>query len=176
MSDVPHYGDPGQPGHRGNGSGRSGNGGYVLEALRAEARLEIVRCGCCGGATKLYRRKLNSGMAAAACWLWANHGTDFAHLAKEASWLVIRNRDYAKLEVWNLIEQKPNDDRTKRTSGIWKLTDRGRDFALRRIQVASHAFLRSPGNILEGWEDTSTDVVASLGRHFNYTELMRGEG
>lgn len=150
--------------------------GGDLDRLRREAKEDIERCRCCGGKTKLYRRKLNSGMAAASVWLWANHEMEYAHLAQDASRIILRNRDYSKLELWGLIEQQPNADPSKRTSGIWRLTDQGRLFALRRIEVASHVFLRSPGNELEGWENTTTDVMQSLGKHFNYHELMRGDG
>ena len=143
--------------------------------LRARSRLPIETCDCCGGKTKLYRRKLNSGMAAALCWLVANHDLEFAHIAQGAGVIILRNRDYSKLELWGLIEQKYNNDPAKRTSGVWRATAAGKDFALRKTRVASHIYVLSPGQKVLGWEPATTNVVEALGGDFNYHELMRGE-
>ena len=144
--------------------------------LRAEASRPHGSCPCCGGRTKLYRRKMNSGMAAALCWLVANHGREYAHVAQGAGNIVLRNRDYSKLELWGFIEQKPNEGGAKRTSGVWRATPEGEAFAMRETTAPSHAYVRSPGNVLEGFETTQTTIVEALGEHFHYQELMRGGG
>ena len=143
--------------------------------LRARSRLPPETCDCCGGKTKLYRRKLNSGMAAALCWLVANHDLEFAHIAQGAGIIILRNRDYSKMELWGLMEQQQNNDPTKRTSGVWRATAAGKDFALRKTRAASHVYTLSPGQEVLGWEPTTTNVVEALGEDFNYHELMRGE-
>jgi len=140
--------------------------------LRARSRLPIETCDCCGGKTKLYRRKLNSGMAAALCWLVANHDLEFAHIAQGAGIIILRNRDYSKMELWGLMEQQHNNDPAKRTSGVWKATAAGKDFALRKTRAASHVYVLSPGQKVLGWESTTTNVIEALGKHFDYQELM----
>ena len=172
MSDIPRYGDPGQPGF--HPCGRLGS--TDVEALRVEARSrDFVECGCCGQKLeKLYRRLLNAQMACAAVWMHVHHGQEFVHVGRKAPRHILRNRDYPRLALWGMLDQRPNHDPTKKDAGVWRLTDRGTEFALRRLIVPTHAFERA-GN-LEGWEDSSLDVVQALGKHFNYSELIRGEG
>jgi len=73
------------------------------------------------------------------------------------------------------MEQQQNNDPTKRTSGVWRATAAGKDFALRKTRAASHVYTLSPGQEVLGWEPTTTNVVEALGEDFNYHELMRGE-
>jgi hypothetical protein len=100
----------------------------------------------------------------------------YAHLAQDASRIVLRNRDYAKLALWGLIKQKPNTDPKKRTSGIWRATSEGASFAWNLLSVPSHVFLASPGNQVLGWEEGKINVITALGKHFDYEELMKGLG
>lgn len=147
-----------------------------VERLRAMARRDIDRCECCGGRTKVYRRKLNSGMAATLCWMATHEAGEWKHLAREAGRYVLRNRDYSKLTHWRMVEERPNlNDPSKRTSGFWRITDRGWEFAANQTREPSHIFVQSPGERFLGFEETSTDVIEALGDHFDYTELMYGE-
>jgi len=141
--------------------------------LRARSRLPIETCDCCGGKTKLYRRKLNSGMVATLIWLVAHRGMEWTHtslLPRRSA----QSNEISKLELWGFVEQRHNTDSAKRTSGIWKATAAGKDFALRKARAASHVYVLSPGQEVLGWEPATTNVVEALGGDFNYHELMRG--
>lgn len=146
-----------------------------IDTLRAMAREPIRRCDCCGGHTKVYRRKLNSGMAAIACWMAANRGREWVSVNEMPRYCANSN-EVSKLMHWELAEQKPNTNTGKRTSGVWRLTATGVLFAHDAMTVPSHAFLSSPGNVLLGFEDAHVGVREALGRHFNYAELMTGGG
>ena len=142
--------------------------------LRARSRLPIQACDCCGGKTKLYRRKLNSGQARVLIALY--HAVDWVHLGRTIPALVAEVQgDTSKLTHWGLAEARPSEsDSTKRDSGIWRITADGRAFVLRTHEVPSHAYVASPGDRLLGMESTTVDIVEALGEGFNYHELMRG--
>lgn len=69
-----------------------------------------------------------------------NHSQDWIHVHQ-----LRRTPDagpnLAKAAHWGLIEQAPNNDKTKRCSGLWKPTPSGIEFVYKRILVASHVFL-----------------------------------
>jgi len=140
--------------------------------LRAKSRLPIETCDCCGGNTKLYRRKLNSGQARVLIALY--HAVDWVHLRRTIPALVAEVQgDTSKLTHWGLAEAKPSEeDSTKRDSGIWRITAHGRAFVLGTHEVPSHAYVATPGDRLLGMESTTVDIVEALGEHFDYQELM----
>lgn len=74
---------------------------------------------------------------------------------------------------WGLVIQQPKDpgDRSKRTSGNWAITDKGRDFVQRKIRIPSHAILFNKN--VEGFSETTVQIDDHLG-NFDYEELMRG--
>ena len=150
--------------------------GGGVERLRAEARLPIKHCDSCGGGTKLYRRKLNSGMARALIVLHRYRFDDrWVDLKRLDPLLVAQIQgDLSKLAHWGLAETRTGADPEKRDSGVWRITDDGAAFVSQASTVASHVFLRSPGNHIEGYEETRVDIKAALGRRFNYYELMAG--
>jgi hypothetical protein len=107
----------------------------VLEGLE-----EGVTCPCCGQLAKQYRRSIYRGMAR---WLVQ---LIIAHRGKE--WVSIhdlpvqRGGDFAKLALWGLIQQKPNDDDdSKRTSGMWRPTRLGRRFAFNETKVPKYLYI-----------------------------------
>ena len=120
-----------------------------------------ARCPCCRQFVKVYRRKLNSSMAR---WLirWHRategdcqfHKSSIIH-SSSGEWGVLRN--------WTLIE--PNDDWS-----MWRQTEIGRLFVENRAVVPSHAVIYD--NRCLRVEGDSISIVRSLGRKFDYNELM----
>jgi len=136
---------------------------------RFEDELEDgIDCPCCGRLGKIYRRPLGASMARWLIWLvriWPGHG-----------WIDIkdtdaRGGDYAKLAHWQLVEQQPNADETKKDSGMWRPTPHGITFVYRRIMVPSHVYLLF--NNVIGWEPNHIEITDALGKTFNYSELMQ---
>lgn len=172
----PYYNDdPLQMGLFEKPSTDSLDGQALPSTLREIAKAGPDKCFCCGGITRLYRRKLNSGMAAALCWVVANHGREWVHMPTQAPRRVLRNGNHTKLPHWGFMEAKPNDDPSKKDSGYFRATSLGEQFARGRITTQSHAFIRSPGDVLEGFETTTISVWEALGKHFSYAQLMSGD-
>jgi hypothetical protein len=127
-----------------------------------------VTCPCCNQYCKLYKRALNSGMA---LWLIElvkkhEHAQDWVDVRT----IDLRGGDYAKLVHWGLTENKSNDDLTKRTSGFWRPTQDGIDFAYKRLQVLSHVMLYN--NIVVEFDGDYITIDEALGEKFDYSELM----
>jgi len=144
--------------------------------LRARAREPVSSCQCCGGPTKLYRRKLNSGMARTLCWLaiplvgWAT-AAEMPHKVRRYA------TELGKLQLWGLVSRRENPaGESYQEKHQWHITDLGRGFVMGLIDVPSHIFLESPGNKVLGFETTAVSVQGALGKHFDYTELMAGGG
>ena len=133
---------------------------------------EGVVCPCCTQFVKLYKRKLNSGMAFALIHIY-NH--------KIGGWIMIRdyfrennirdNNDWTRLGIWGLIEErKGKPEHGGKTMGEWKITEKGKKFVTNQLRVPSHLFFFD--NQSYGFSDTTTNITESLGNNFNYEELM----
>jgi hypothetical protein len=130
-------------------------------------------CPCCNQKVKLYKRPLNSQMA---MWLIALVKAYRAQGRK--GWIAVtdepfksaRGGDYAKLQHWGLIEQCPNDDPKKRTSGLWRPTNEGILFADNKTLVASHVHIYN--NTVMGWSQEMIAITDALGKKFDYREVI----
>jgi len=150
---------------------------------------DCVECPCCKQLCKLYARNMNSARARALIWLVNKHElallrrsphsiahgqTCWTHIRTEApKWLIALGGEFAKLRYWGFITERPNDDKRKRTSGYWKPTQAGRDFAHGRA-MAIKTFYVFDGEV----QRASTELIsvrAALGEQFDYQELMNGK-
>ena len=133
-------------------------------------------CVTCGQLAKEYKRKLYSSMAMALIYLCRIHKQtkDWVHVndvtKKTLRHFNNRNGDMAKLEHWGLIYQKTNEDTEKRTSGLWKPTEKGIDFALMDGKVMSHVKFYNGSST--GFAGELIDINQALGDKFSYAELM----
>ncbi len=148
---------------------------FGLDYLRREARRPLKKCTSCGGNVKTYRRKLNAGMAAILCWLTANGDDDAWVHINDLPKRILSSREFGKLIYWGLLEQRTNVEDSRRSSGFWRTTEAGRDFALGLTVVPSHVFVKIPGGEFIDFEDTMVNVHDTIGDRFDYGELMRGE-
>ena len=156
-----------------------------LEELRELSKQPISKCECCGGRSKVYAYKLGS-YARVLCWM--SHSEDqlnrltMSHVSDEnrsfhipSSGAINGGGDYAKLRYWDLIAPQPtNPDPKKRSSGMWKLTDLGRDFVHQRTSVSSTCYYRHPEGGVIGFEHEQIGIRDVLGKHFDYQALMNG--
>jgi len=141
-------------------------------------------CPCCNQYAKRYKRKLNSSIAAALCWMWKTAQEDSAwkngwrptdvwiNVPAQAPAWVLKAREYPKLAMWGLIEEKPRKPGSKaRTSGVWRVTQLGADFVRSCVDVPRYAFVYN-GNV-DGFTDSDRVYIRSaLGDRFDYDELM----
>lgn len=127
-------------------------------------------CPCCGQFVKLYRRKLTSGMAVALIRLYRLTKLDhdeYVHITKLGH---LNGGEFAQLVRWSLIQEMPNDNDVKRTSGNWRITRDGILFVKGELSVASHVYTYNGKTIK--FSKTSTDIHEALGNKFNYKEIM----
>jgi len=154
--------------------------GIPLEELRELSKQPISKCECCGGRSKVYAYKLGS-YARVLCWMAhmdrvsKNSSGDPLFWHVPSSGAINGGGDYAKLRYWDLIAPQPtNSDPKKRSSGMWKLTDLGRDFVYERTSVSSTCYYRHPEGGVIGFEPEQIGIRDALGKHFDYQALMNG--
>lgn len=146
--------------------------------LQAKANLEANldkggACPCCGQHAQRYRRKLNSGMARALVEIWLRQKNTRRWVRVEVLVAALRvSPELGKLRWWGLVETKENDDAKKRTSGSWRLTEKGQAFLRDLVKVPSHAVVFN--NQLERLEGKEIGIREALGSKFDYAELMAG--
>ena len=147
----------------------------------ADARTRVLEqladgsdCPCCGQLARSYNRPLNATMAACLLWLVRSWTADPRwHDIHEHALISKSGGDFAKMAHWRLIEQAIAPSGDKRTSGAWRPTQRGCEFARGAITVPSHVILYD--NKVQGWSEDHVDIHAALGRKFSYRELLHGE-
>jgi hypothetical protein len=130
-------------------------------------------CPCCSQYVKIYKRKLNSGMARTLVWIVRSTDSyEWIEVAKKAPKYVLRSNEHGKLAHWGLVEQQPSTSAKAKNSGIWRATPDGIEFVYKKIDVPSHVFLYN--NKVLRFSDTRTTIEEALGKNFDYQELMKG--
>jgi hypothetical protein len=154
----------------------------TLQTAVAQLRQRIAKeredgcvCPICDQNCKVYKRKLNSGMAACLCWLvreFTRTG-ESVHVNVDAPRYVLRSNETSRMVWWGLVESMPSKDPSRKSSGVWRPTELGIAFARGEVTVARHAHLYN--NQLHRFSDEQTTIREALGDHFNYEELMSGD-
>jgi hypothetical protein len=133
----------------------------------------ISKCHHCGANSKVYAYKIGS-YARVLIWM-AFRGKDGEYVHIPTSGAINGGGDYAKLRYWGLIEKSPkNPDPKKKSSGLWRLTTTGRDFALNKTTINSTCYYSHPPGEVLGFEPGQVSIVDALGKHFDYSSLMSG--
>lgn len=134
---------------------------------------EGERCPCCNQFAKVYRRKINSGMARALVAMYRYAGTDWLHKPTALSGLGAAARDESLLRYWSLIEEatEPRDDGGR--AGWWRVTPHGEQFLLGHATVPKYVFVYD-GRLLSLDQSERVSIHDALGDRFNYGDLMAG--
>lgn len=146
--------------------------GMTLGEARDELR-ELVdhghRCPLCTQFAKVYRRKLNSGMAVSLIRMYRRAGLGWVNVPDEIG---ARSREEGKLRYWGLVEEagELRDDGGR--AGWWRVTPDGAAFVLLRARVPKYARVYD-GRCLGLGGDLVT-IRDCLGERFDYGELMNG--
>ncbi len=151
----------------------------VFEKLTGDG----VVCPCCDQFCKLYRRKLNSGMARALIAIATVQNRVETQTREldinffvETPKLRFSNGEYARLRWWGLLEQRKlrqdeKESGEKKNSGRWRLTDKGRQFVEGKIRIPRDIFIYN--NVVTGFSIEDISIHEALGKKFNYDELMK---
>lgn len=143
-------------------------GDTTLDEAKAWLRDRVddgAECPCCTQFAKVYRRKLNAGMAKSLIRMYQAAGTDWQNITET---IPARSREEGKLRYWGLVE--PGTER-----GIWRVTPKGELFVKNRIKVPRHVRIYDDRMLgFDGPEET--DIVGALRSPFDYDELMKRGG
>jgi len=148
------------------------NWGEIKKSFIQHLRQEKgTNCPCCGQYSKEYKRRLNSSIAACLVVLSKMDHDAFHHVSEvlRAREMNTIGRDFALLKHWGLVEEKINMDTGKRSSGMWKITESGVQFALGELKVPRQVFLYNGQVTGRSFEETT--VFEALGDRFNFSEL-----
>lgn len=131
-------------------------------------------CPCCGQLVKLYKRKLNSGMAYGLIKAYKMSGNEWFHVNDLLDQKVaMAQLEVPRLKYWGLVEHREqNDNPNTKTSGFWRVTDKGRDFIEGTISVEKHVYVYNGRD--RGFSDERITIKEALGSKFQYDELMFG--
>lgn len=146
---------------------------------------EGTRCPCCDAYLKIYKRKINSTMArnliamykltirTGATWMHATEIGKEASIKKKGK-VPYPGMDIGHLQHWGLVAKASHQDgvnyRGGRTSGYWRITQKGKDYVCNKMTLPKykHEFrqvvIRDSGD----W----VTIVDCLGEQFDYAELM----
>lgn len=129
---------------------------------------EGVICPCCTQLVKLYSYKINSGMILVLISMYKSN-KEWVHPLKD---LKTNNGDYAKLRFWGLLQSSSDEpEEDKKSSGFWKITDKGKKFVENSITIKEKAYLFN--NKCYGFTGEEINIVQALGNKFSYSELMQ---
>lgn len=131
-----------------------------------------VECPCCGQLVKLYKRKLNSGMAVTLIRIYQHHGINNVNVKEFLLKNGFKNNhDWTLLRHWKMIQEVPDDkDPEKKSSGVWHITETGLKFLSNEYTAPTHILIYN--NKLQGFSSETLRIEDSLGYKFNYKELM----
>lgn len=137
-------------------------------------RSKAARCGECGRIVKVYQRRLSSSIAKGLIRLHFLHSRHPKEKGFHISQIFRDRGDFAKLRFWGLIDELPNEETTKKSSGIWRITHRGRLFVFQQEEVPLYVTLRWGSDHI-GFAGPFIKITTALGKKFDYQELMSSD-
>jgi hypothetical protein len=137
-----------------------------------ENKMEGVICPCCGQIAKVYKRKLHTSMALTLINLYKkNENNDWVDVKDFLRINKLKNsHDWTLLRYWGIIEEKQKGEEKTKTSGLWRITEKGKLFVENRLEVPRHIYIFDTK--LLGNSEQVTTIIDALGDKFNYNELF----
>lgn len=125
-------------------------------------------CPLCGQHAKMYKRKINSGMARSLIHIYRIGGTGWVHVRAIGA----QSREEGKLAYWGLLEEQQSTGVHGGRAGYWRVTPKGVAFIRGHQAVPKYAKVYN-GKVY-GFEGNPVSIKDALGEKFNYEDLMRG--
>lgn len=128
-------------------------------------------CPCCGRYAQVYKRHINCTIARQLIMLHKKADRNYLH----ASLLIPSGQtgqgDLTKAKYFKLIEAMPEESEVKKSSGFWRLTEKGLGFIKGEILIPEYVLIFDDNVI--GVSETHIDIKQSLASGgFNYSDLM----
>lgn len=137
---------------------------------------EGTKCRVCNQNVKMYKKSIDSEMAKYLIEIYKQDKKTpnkiWFHVEGDLGVTLKVGGSWAKLRFWELIEEKPKDpeNKAKRTSGLWRITDKGKRFVL--LQDSVKKYVKLYNQTFYGFEGEDSDIREALGEKFNYSNLM----
>lgn len=125
-------------------------------------------CPCCQQTVKLYTRKVNVRMLLPLFKLTKLNPDIYHHVSTFD--MNTSKGEFTKLRYWNLVEMKDNEDTKKKTSGMWRITDKGKLFLKGKITIPLSCDIYNAK--VRSFSTERIDIIGALGKNFDYAELM----
>lgn len=144
----------------------------VLHGLR-----KGIHCPSCGRWAQKYKRHIYATMVETLIRLYRiskrNPDKRFFHIDEFVK--DTRGVAFATTSYWGLVKRQPldHDDTAKKTSGMWALTKKGRQFLRGEIEIEKYAFVYNDTVI--DFSDETFSVHEALNGKFDYSKLMSGK-
>jgi len=126
-----------------------------------------VVCPGCEQFAKVYKRKVNSGMARSLIAMYRAGGTTWVDVTQVTD---RRSREEGKLAYWGLVEEFTEGRADGGRAGMWRVTALGRSFVLGHCTIPQTAEVYNGVCLRTYGPDTS--IVTALGTKFDYRTLM----
>lgn len=150
------------------------------KAFLKEHYVKGINCPCCNQFVKLYKRKLNSGMAWTLIQIYFETQKCKADSAMDSLlWIPVKEflrvnkfhngHDWTLLQHWGLLEERKTDSGLP-NSGRWRITENGDKFV--RLQLKVPKQLNFYNSKVYGKSDEMIDIKQALGNKFDYRELF----
>lgn len=135
---------------------------------------EKTECPCCGRHSQMYRRNLHHTAAKKLIDLYKLGGEfDYVHTSRLIDDGETGAGDFSKAKYWKLIQEAETTDERKRTSGLWKLTDKGVGFVMDVLTIPRTVMIFD--DRVFGFSEDHVSIQQCLASGgFNYSELMKG--
>lgn len=127
-------------------------------------------CPVCEQNVKVYRRKINSGMARSLIQMYRAGGLEFIHVPTAIG---ARSREEGKLAYWALVEEEKVRRPDGGRAGYWRVTELGELFILGKVSMPKYARVYN-GRVLSLLPAEQVTIKDALGTKFDYHELMMG--
>jgi hypothetical protein len=142
----------------------------TLDEARDRLREQLnegAKCPCCTQFAKVYRRKINSGMARALVKMWDKAGMEWVYTPRLCPW----THEVGQLSWWDLIEDSRDRRDDGGRAGWWRITSRGRRFVLNQSREPKYAHIYD-GRLISLDNSETVNIVEALGARFDYRALM----
>lgn len=127
-------------------------------------------CPCCTQMVKVYRRKINAGMARSLIAMYAVGQRGWVHLPTQIG---ARSREEGKLAYWGLIEERALRRGDGGRAGEWRVTEKGEAFIRGKITVPKYARIFD-GRLLNLDYSERVTIKEVIGDAFDYNQMMQG--
>ena len=122
-------------------------------------------CPCCDRKGKVYRIKLHRTFAYALRWTYLNGEKDgWVDVQNKGPRFILKSKNYGMLTHWGMLESAGN------RSGLWRVTQKGKDFMDNLITVPSSIFIYD--NKAWGESDEQVSFQGCFKEAFDYDEMM----